>query len=85
MTELSKHKITTDSNYFDSRYAGEDRDDNNANELSVQPDGGDEKRLSLLLTNWDADGHEFDNTFSLTKEEARLLGSLLTSWGQDER
>ena len=79
---MSKHSLTIDQDFFDSRYAGEERDDANANELSVQPDGGDHNRLSLLLTNWDAQGHEFDNTFSLTKEEARILGAMLTQWSQ---
>lgn len=82
MKTLSKHHLTIDDDYFDSRYAGEDRDDDNANELSIQPDGSDPSRLSLLLTNWDQQGHEFDNTFSLTKKEAALLGELLTKWSQ---
>lgn len=79
---MSKHSLTVDGNFFDSHYAGEERDDDNANELSVQPDGGDPERLSLLLSNWDNDGREYDNTFSITKQEARLLGKLLLKWGQ---
>lgn len=80
MNSLSKHKLIIDDDFFDSRYDGEDRDDENANELSIQKDGSDPARLSLLLSNWDQQGHEFDNTFSLTKKEARLLADLLTKW-----
>ena len=79
---MSKHQIKQIPGFIDCSYAGEDRDDGNANELSLQADGSNKDRLSLLLSNSDADGRQFDNTYSLTKEEAAAIGKFLIDWSK---
>lgn len=81
---MSQHKIKQIPGFIDCQYDGEDRDDGNANELSLQIDGADPQRLSLLLSNNDGDGRQFDNTYSLTPKEARALGDFLTSWSNQQ-
>lgn len=69
-----------DDQWFHSIYAGEDRDDGCQNELSIKPSHEDPNRLEVLLTNVDFNQHSHDTTFSLTKEDAKLLEKFLEEW-----
>nr|WP_220476710.1 hypothetical protein [Limosilactobacillus fastidiosus] len=66
--------------WFHSRYDSEDQDDGCQNELSIKPSQEEGGRLELLLTNVGFDNHSFDNTFSLTREDAKLLRDFLNNW-----
>lgn len=81
---MSQHKIKQLPGFIDCQYDGEDRDDGNANELSLQVDGADPHRLSLLLSNNDHAGRQFDNTYSLTPQEAQAIGQFLIDWSQQQ-
>lgn len=77
-----KHLTKNDDSWFDSRYSGEDRDDGAANELSIVPDPN-ERRLDVLLSNVGFDGRQYDNTFSLTRDDTRQLIQFLQQWLND--
>lgn len=77
---MNQHQTSNHDQWFHSRYDGEDQDDGCQNELSIKPSQEEADRLELLLTNVGFDGHTFDNTFSLTREDAALLKDFLTDW-----
>lgn len=77
---MNNHQTSNRDQWFHSRYNGEDQDDGCQNELSIKPGLEDPTRLELLLTNVGFDGQAFDNTFSLTREDAKLLQGFLGQW-----
>lgn len=76
---MNPHQTSCDHDWFHVRYHGEDRDDGTSNELSIKP-AVDEDRLNILLTNVGFDQHCYDNTFSLTREDAKQLAGFLKEW-----
>lgn len=74
-----EHQIKRDADWFDSRYQGEDRDDGAANEMSIVPDA-DGDRLDVLVSNIGFDGRQYDNTFSLTRQDVKQLSAFLENW-----
>lgn len=74
-----KHLTKNDKDWYDSRYSGEERDDGAANEMSIVPDP-DGKRLDLLLSNVGFDGRQYDNTFSLNRDDTIQLIQFLQNW-----
>lgn len=76
---MNPHQTSCDPAWFHVRYSGEDSDDGMANELSIKP-AVDEDRLNVLLTNVGFDQHCYDNTFSLTREDATQLAAFLEDW-----
>lgn len=77
---MNRHQTSSQNRWFHSRYDGEEQDDGCANELSIKPSQEDPTRLEVLLTNVGFDGHTYDNTFSLTRDDARLLQAFLQKW-----
>ena len=77
---MNRHQISNQNQWFHSRYDGEDRDDGCSNELSIKPSQEDTSRLEILLTNVGFNGETYDYTFSLAKEDARLLQDFLQKW-----
>lgn len=77
---MNQHQTSNRDQWFHSRYDGEDQDDGCQNELSIKPSQEEVNRLEVLLTNVGFDGQTFDNTFSLTREDAELLRNFLDNW-----
>lgn len=77
---MNSHQTSNRSQWFHSTYDGEDRDDGCQNELSIKPSHEDPSRLDLLLTNVGFDQRTYDNTFSLTREDAEMLQQFLKDW-----
>ena len=77
---MNRHQTSNQDQWFHSRYDGEDRDDGCPNELSIKPSQEDASRLEVLLTNVGFKEETYDNTFSLTREDARLLQDFLQKW-----
>ncbi len=77
---MNSHQTTNHDQWFHSKYDGEDRDDGCQNELSIKPSREDPSRLDLLLTNVGFDQRTYDNTFSLTREDAEMLQQFLRDW-----
>ena len=76
---MNQHQTSSNHEWFHSRYHGEDEDDGAQNELSIKP-AADNQRLTMLLTNVGFDQHCYDNTFSLTKDDAEQLAAFLHHW-----
>lgn len=79
---MTKHQVKIDHNWFNDRYSGEEADDGCANELSIYQQPNPD-RLQLLLSNLDFAGRAHDNTFSLTRQDARQLADFLERWLQE--
>lgn len=77
---MNRHQTSNQDRWFHSHYDGEDRDDGCQNELSIKPSQEDTSRLEVLLTNVGFNGETYDNTFSLTKEDAEQLRDFLNQW-----
>lgn len=77
---MNRHQTSNQDQWFHSRYDGEDRDDGCQNELSIKPSQEDASRLEVLLTNVGFNGETYDNTFSLTREDAEQLRDFLNQW-----
>lgn len=77
---MNRHQTSNQDQWFHSQYSGEDRDDDCQNELSIKPSQEDPSRLDLLLTNVGFDQRCYDNTFSLTREDAKQLRDFLNQW-----
>ncbi len=77
---MNRHQTSNQDQWFHSRYDGEDRDDGCQNELSIKPSQENASRLEVLLTNVGFNGETYDNTFSLTKEDAEQLRDFLNQW-----
>lgn len=77
---MNRHQTSNQDQWFHSRYDGEDRDDGCQNELSIKPSQEDTGRLEVLLTNVGFNGETYDNTFSLTREDAEQLRDFLNQW-----
>ena len=77
---MNRHQTSNQDQWFHSRYDGEDRDDGCQNELSIKPSQEDTNRLEVLLTNAGFNGETYDNTFSLTREDAEQLRDFLNQW-----
>ena len=77
---MNRHQTSNQDQWFHSRYDGEDRDDGCQNELSIKPSQEDASRLEVLLTNVGFNGETYDNTFSLTSEDAEQLRDFLNQW-----
>ncbi|WP_300923807.1 hypothetical protein [uncultured Limosilactobacillus sp.] len=77
---MNRHQTSNQDQWFHSRYDGEDRDDGCQNELSIKPNQEDTSRLEVLLTNVGFNGETYDNTFSLTREDAEQLRDFLNQW-----
>lgn len=76
---INLHQVESDQDWIHFSYAGEDRDDNCKNELSLQPDPK-ASRLNLLLSNHGFNDEPHDGTFALTKTDAQALNNYLTWW-----
>lgn len=76
---MNPHQTTADNDWFHVRYQGEDEEDGAQNELSIKP-SLDPGRLEVLLTNVGFDQHCYDNTCSLTREDAKQLVGFLQNW-----
>lgn len=76
---MTNHQITSDQDWFDSRYASEDADDGCPNELSLYRQAAND-RLILLLSNIDFAGISHDNTYLLDKHDAQELVRFLKQW-----
>lgn len=76
---MTKHKINIQDSWLHIKYDGEDRDDGCTNELSIYriPD---DPELQIVLSNVDLTNRSYDNTFALTKDDARALVSYLQKW-----
>nr|WP_220477123.1 hypothetical protein [Limosilactobacillus rudii] len=61
------------------KYDGEDRDDECVNELSIYQNANDTE-LQMLVSNIDFDNISHDNTFALTKDDAKMLVAYLQDW-----
>lgn len=77
---MNRHQTSNQDQWFHSRYDGEDRDDGCSNELSIKPSQENISRLEVLLTNVGFNGKTYDNTFSLTREDAEQLRDFLNQW-----
>lgn len=77
---MSQHQVSIQDQWFHLAYSGEEADDGTKNELSIYPDGADPDRLALLLTNVGFDQRCYDNTCSLTREDAQQLVTYLQRW-----
>lgn len=77
---MNQHQTSNRDQWFHSSYNGEDRDDGCRNELSIKPSQEAPDRLDVLLTNVGFDQKAYDNTFSLTQEDAQLLADFLQKW-----
>ena len=69
---MEKHEIDHQAKWLHIKYDGEDRDDECVNELSIYQNA-DEPELQMLVSNIDFDNISHDNTFALTKEDAKVL------------
>ena len=76
---MEKHEIDRQAKWLHIKYDGEDRDDECVNELSIYQNA-DESELQMLVSNIDFDNISHDNTFTLTKEDARVLIEYLKDW-----
>ena len=76
---MEKHEIDRQAKWLHIKYDGEDRDDECVNELSIYQNA-DESELQMLVSNIDCDNISHDNTFALTKEDARVLIDYLQKW-----
>lgn len=76
---MEKHKIDCQAKWLHIKYDGEERDDECVNELSIYQNA-DESELQMLVSNIDFDNTSHDNTFALTKEDARVLIDYLQKW-----
>ena len=76
---VEKHEIDHQAKWLHIKYDGEDRDDECVNELSIYQNA-DEPELQMLVSNIDFDNISHDNTFALTKEDARVLIEYLKDW-----
>lgn len=80
---MGRHQIKNSRDWLNIRYDGEDADDGCANEMSLyRQEGAD--RLQVLLSNIDFAGQNHDNTFSLTRSDARKLADFLEAWLADK-
>ena len=77
---MNRHQTSNQDQWFHSRYDGEGRDDGCQNELSIKPSQEGANRLEVLLTNVGFNGETYDNTFSLTREDAEQLRNFLNQW-----
>lgn len=80
---MATHEINCQDHWLHIKYDGEDRDDGCANELSIYRIPEDDE-LQLLLSNIDLANRSHDNTFALTKQDAKALVSYLQKWLADE-
>ena len=76
---VEKHEIDQQAKWLHIKYDGEDRDDECVNELSIYQ-SADEPELQMLVSNIDFDNISHDNTFALTKEDAKVLIEYLKDW-----
>ena len=76
---MEKHEIDRQAKWLHIKYDGEDRDDECVNELSIYQNA-DESELQMLVSNIDFDNISHDNTFTLTKEDAKVLIDYLQKW-----
>ncbi|AGR64332.1 hypothetical protein [Limosilactobacillus reuteri] len=76
---MEKHEIDYQAKWLHIKYDGEDRDDECVNELSIYQNA-DEPELQMLVSNIDFDNVSHDNTFALTKEDAKVLIDYLQKW-----
>lgn len=76
---MEKHEIDRQAKWLHIKYDGEDRDDECVNELSIYQNT-DESELQMLVSNIDFDNIGHDNTFALTKEDAKVLIDYLQKW-----
>lgn len=76
---MAEHKLTVQDSWLHIKYAGEDRDDGCANELSIYKIPADPE-LQLVLSNVDLDNRSHDNTFALSKDDARAMVEYLQKW-----
>ncbi|MQB71602.1 hypothetical protein DN448_07370 [Lactobacillus reuteri] len=76
---MEKHEIDHQVKWLHIKYDGEDRDDECVNELSIYQNA-DEPELQMLVSNIDFDNISHDNTFTLTKEDAKVLIEYLKDW-----
>ena len=81
---MEKHEIDRQAKWLHIKYDGEDRDDECVNELSIYQNA-DESELQMLVSNIDFDNISHDNTFALTKEDARVLIEYLKDWIKSSR
>lgn len=76
---MKEHEITSQPAWLHIKYGGEDRDDGCVNELSLYRQN-DAPELQLLVSNVDFNNVSHDNTFALTKKDARILAHYLQEW-----
>lgn len=76
---MEKHEIDHQAKWLHIKYDGGDRDDECVNELSIYQNA-DEPELQMLVSNIDFDNISHDNTFTLTKEDAKILIEYLKDW-----
>ena len=76
---MEKHEIDRQAKWLHIKYDGEDRDDECVNELSIYQNA-DESELQMLVSNIDFDNISHDNTFTLTKEDEKILIEYLKDW-----
>lgn len=81
---MEKHEIDQQAKWLHIKYDGEDRDDECVNELSIYQNA-DESELQMLVSNIDFDNISHDNTFALTKEDAKVLIDYLQKWVESSR
>ncbi|MRN07350.1 hypothetical protein EAI26_08120 [Lactobacillus sp. 0.1XD8-4] len=76
---MEQHEIDRQTNWLHIKYDGEDHDDECVNELSIYQNNEDDE-LQMLVSNVDFDNISHDNTFALTKDDAKMLVNYLQDW-----
>ncbi len=77
--KVEQHEIDRQTNWLHIKYDGEDHDDECVNELSIYQNNEDDE-LQMLVSNVDFDNISHDNTFALTKDDAKMLVNYLQDW-----
>ncbi len=73
------HEIDHQAKGLQIKDDGDDREDECVTERSIDQNA-EESELQMLVSNIDFDNISHDNTFALTKEDAKVLIDYLQKW-----